>query len=598
MTILGIAGVHPITPSGIPAHDDSVIPGYQALSDAVHEHGMLLMQQLWHGGAARPNALGGQPWSASAVPNPNVGVVPVAMTKGMIDEVVESFAAAARRVHLGGLDGVEVHGAHGYLVHNFLSAASNHREDEYGGSIENRARFLVEVLTAIRAAVGEGFPVGVRITSQEFLPGGLVPEETAQIARIVEPLIDFLDVSCGGVYRPHMINAPMDEPLDYELPYSKVVTDSVHVPTIVAGRIMTLDQAEHILASGVADMVSIVRSLIADPHLVVKSAGGHDDAVRPCIGSSQGCVGGSLSGSFHCVVNPAAGRESTFPQEPPDRVDTPRHVMVVGGGPAGLECARTAALRGHRVSLYEMRRELGGQVRIAAAAPMRGDYAAITAWLADEVARLGVDVHLATPVDPDLVFSEMPDAVVVATGSAPTSRGFRVMRPLAPVPGAELRHVWSSWDVLGFGGRATLGESVVLYDDAGTYEPLSVADAIVQGGHALTFVTRFDGLGANVAARANIATPVLERLARAEMRLVTGAQLIRIDPGHVELERAGRSSSIEADSVVIVGINEPSRELADYLDGFPNDVHLIGDANGGRTLAEAIRAGAELGRAL
>ena len=405
------------------------------------------------------------------------------MTKAMIDDTVAAFAAAAKRCQAGGLDGVELHGAHGYLIAQFLSPATNLRDDDYGGSTENRSRFLVEILQAIRAEVGPDFPVGVRLSGTDFIEGGIDPVEAAAIARLVEPLIDFLDVSMSSYWRFHKFLSTMDDPLGYEIPTSEQVTKAVAVPTIVTGRIMTLDHASHLVDSGVADMVSMVRAMIADPHLVVKARSGREHEIRPCIGSSMGCVAQLMTtGRLQCVVNVAAGKETTVPFETPAPADTLKKVLVIGGGPAGLEAARTAALRGHEVHLYELTNQLGGQVRIAASAPHRSDLEAITRWLADEVQRLGVHVHLRTPVDPDVVREAAPDEVVVATGSTPRRDGFQLSTPSIPVPGAQLPHVFTSWDVLGFGGRATIGSTAVVYDDTGTFEAISTADVLVAAG--------------------------------------------------------------------------------------------------------------------
>lgn len=290
LTILGAASVHPSSPSDIPAHQEGVVAGYERLVEAVTPYGMRLMQQLWHGGSALgTNPLGGPPWSASDVPNPLRGVIPVPMTQAMIDDVVAGYAAAADRARRGGLDGVEVHAGHTYLPAQFLSPLTNRREDDYGGDLPNRARFLLEVLAAVRATVGPDFPVGVRLSAEEETPGGLTPDDTAQVARLVEPYVDFIDVTLGGYHRFHRMVATSDgAPTGYEIPAAQVVTRAVRVPTIVAGRITTLDHAEHLLAEGVADLVGMVRATIADPDLVAKARQGREELIRPCIGTNEG----------------------------------------------------------------------------------------------------------------------------------------------------------------------------------------------------------------------------------------------------------------------------------------------------------------------
>ena len=257
MSILEVAPVHQSSLHGwMPAWKDEAIDGYRVLADAVHPHGMKLFQQLWHGGHVGHNALGGPPWSASDIPNPAIGVVPIPMTKTMIDEVVAAFAAAAIRCKAGGLDGVEVHGAHGYLPAQFFSRATNRRTDEYGGSIENRVRFCREVLEAIRAAVGPDFPISLRMVADEEYEGGIVPAEAVQIAQLLEPYYDILNVSIGNYWSMYKILAPMEEPTGYELPKTTIVTKAVSKPTIVTGRVTSLELASQIVADGVADMVS------------------------------------------------------------------------------------------------------------------------------------------------------------------------------------------------------------------------------------------------------------------------------------------------------------------------------------------------------
>ena len=599
LAILEIAGVHPSSANALPVYTDRVLPFYEELARRLHVHGTKVFQQLWHGGAAYGRA--GQPMSASAVPNPAINVVPRSMTTAMIDEQVGAFAAAARRCRDGGLDGVELHAAHGYLLGQFLSPATNRRDDDYGGSTQKRVRFLAEVLAAVRAEVGPGFPVGVRISGTDLIEGGIDPPEAVAIARLIEPAIDFLDVSMSSYWRFHKFLSTLDDPLGYEIATSEPVTRAVSVPTIVTGRIMTLDHASHLVSSGVADLVSMVRALIADPHLVAKARSGREAEVRPCIGTSMGCVAQLMTtGRIQCVVNVAAGKESTVPFETPGPAAVRRKVLVVGGGPAGLEAARTAALRGHEVELYEMAAELGGQVRMAASAPHRADLGALTRWLADEVARLGVRVHLRTPVDPELVISAHPDEVVVATGSSPRRDGFQLSAPSRPVPGAELPHVFTSWDVLGFGGRAELGARAVVFDDTGTFEAISVADCLVERGLAVTVVSRLEQLGANIPYPPATVEASRERLLGAGVDFVPLMALREITASGVHVRGIGNDLTrrVPADTVVIVTYHEPNRELADHLDGYGFGVHLVGDVNGTGTIQAAVHGAAAVARHL
>ena len=299
-----------------------------------------------------------------------IRAVPVAMTQAMIDEIVAAYAAAAGRCEEGGLDGVEVHAAHGYLLSQFLSPLTNLREDDYGGPLQDRARIVREVLAAIRAAVRPTFAVGVRLSSSELVDGGLTVVDTAEIAVALAAagLVDFVNFSIGSFYVGHTIVAPMHEPHGYQVPYAAQISGRLDVPTIVAGRIMNLAEAEQILADGAADLVSMVRATIADPDLVNKTIDGRE-AVRPCIGANQGCVGG-MYGPRHrlgCDVNVDVGREHRA--EPISPATAARRVLVAGAGPAGLEAARIAALRGHDVVVHESDSTVGGATVLARRAP-------------------------------------------------------------------------------------------------------------------------------------------------------------------------------------------------------------------------------------
>jgi 2,4-dienoyl-CoA reductase-like NADH-dependent reductase (Old Yellow Enzyme family)/thioredoxin reductase len=599
LAIIEIAGVQPSSATAIPVYSDRVLRFYEEMSRRMHAHGTKVFQQLWHGGAAYGRA--GQPVSASAVPYPNVNVVPRPMTKGMIDDTVAAFASAARRCRDGGLDGVELHGAHGYLIAQFLSPATNLRDDGYGGPIENRVRFVAEILQAIRAEVGAGFPVGIRLSGTDFIEGGIDPAEAAAVARLLEPTIDFLDVSMSSYWRFHKFLSTLDDPLGYEIPTSEQVTRAVTVPTIVTGRIMTLDHASHLVDSGVADMISIVRAMIADPHLVVKAREGREDEIRPCIGTSMGCVAQLMTtGRIECVVNVAAGKETTVAFEAATPAPVRKKVLIIGGGPAGLEAARIAAQRGHEVHLYEMTGHLGGQVRIAASAPHRGDLAAITRWLAGEITRLGVHVHLRTPVDPDLVIDARPDEVVIATGSTPRRNGFQLSSPSLPIPGADLPHVYTSWDVLGFGGRATVGTNAVVFDDTGTFEAISAADRLLDAGASVTIVSRLEQLGANIAYPPATVEASRERLFASRVRFIPAMALREITPTAVVVRGIGNDvvDTIAADTVVIVSYHDPNRDIADHLEGQAFNLHLAGDVNGTNSIQAAIHAASALARNL
>ena len=600
MSTIQATGVHKSAPSGIPLHTDDCKPFLTEIAERIHPHGMKLFIQLYHPGASH-SPLSGMPenWSASAIPNPMAGVIPIEMTKMMIDDVIEGFARAAGRVRDSGLDGVDVHASSGYLIHEFLSPALNKRTDEYGGSIENRMRFMFEVIAAIRAEVGTEIVVGVRLPNEDYVPGGLTAEINAQIAKAVDPVADYVSLHMGAYWRFHKLIAPADEPLGVEMQANKIIKPFITKPTMVTGRIMTLDHASSIVATGEADMVSMVRALIADPNLVNKARNREEHTIRPCIGSNMGCVGQLMtSGRISCVVNASAAKEQVLTFEPQDRVSQPKKVLVVGGGPAGLEFARTAALRGHEVELHEAMQKLGGQVIMAASAPHRGDIGTIVDWLAEEIESLGVDVHLNSYIDEEVVAQIAPDEVVLATGTTPRSDGMTQSTPAISIPGLYLPHVYSSWDLLGFGEITHLDGPAVVYDDTGSFEAISVADILLAAGLQVTMVSRNDSIGANLPHPPVTAGSARERLYSGNFDFIGAHSLHEITSDEVEIGVlfTDRVRKLNAKTVVFVGFNEPNRELWQSLQGNGPPSHMIGDVRGRNSIMSAIHAGNALGR--
>jgi len=583
--------------------EDDVIPMLSRVGHAVHEHGSKLFLQIFHPGASHyPQAEAPAYWGASEITNPLTGIVPHAMTKAQIDDLLEHFAAAARRVREAGLDGVDIHASSGYLLHEFISPALNQRNDEYGGSTENRNRLLIDVIKAVRAEVGgDDFAVGVRLPNEDHVPGGLTPDLVRGIAEAIDPLVDYTSLHMGAYWRFHKLVPPTDEPLGVEMPANNLITPGITKPTIVVGRIATLDHANHIVTSGQGDMVSMVRALMADPELVNKAKRGDEARIRPCLGTNQGCVGRSFQGlGLSCVVNVANGREAEVSLEAEGRTDNPKDILVVGGGPAGMQFARAATLRGHRVTIHEATKKLGGQINMAASAPKRGDLGAITGWLKDELELMQVRAHMNSLVDLDMVRELNPDEVVIASGSAPRTDGFQVSTPAAPIPGHNLPHVHTSWDLFGYGDRFEVESPALIYDDSGSFEAISTAELLLEKGVHVTTVSRHTDVGNNIAFPGVTAGAAKERLMSGNFDFVGGHYLREIRDGEVEIGVlfTDRVRVIPAKTVILVTVNQPNRGLAHEVEEAGFKAHMIGDVQGYDTLYNAIHAGENLGRTI
>lgn len=598
--------VHPSCYSlGPYSWDDSFIKSAEQLMAAIRPYGMRMFQQLAHGGSIYP-ASEGPAWSASSIPNPIDGTVPIAMSQGQIDEIVDAFAAAARRAEHSGIDGVEMHAGHSYLIHQFISPLTNRREDRYGGNLENRMRFLREILRASREATSDGFPIGIRL-SDSYSPGGIDADECAQIAGLLETegLIDFINGSQGGYhsYNPAPVTIPaMDRPVGSMLPSSsKVVSGAKKIPRLLtASRVRTLEEAEQFLREGLGDLIGINRAFIADPDLVRKTRENRADQIRPCIACNQGCIGGlsSPAATIGCAINVAVGFEKTLAEDLITEVSAAKKVLVVGGGPAGLEAARVAALRGHTVTLAEAAPTLGGLVNVAKLAPEMNIFGDITEWLEREVYRLGVEVRTGTYLEADDVYAAKPDAVIVSTGSQPRLDGMQAAAPWQKVTGVELPHVISSIDLLTNVSRH-LGRSALVFDDVGHYEAVAAAEFLIKKGVSVTFVTRC-GTFAPIVDSWMRAAPALQRLYKGDFKLMTLMQLIEIraDECVVRPFQSVREGIVPAETVVLVMPRSPLSVLYTELEGKIPLLSLVGDARSPRDLQVAIREGHLAARAI
>ncbi|MEO3825809.1 FAD-dependent oxidoreductase [Actinomadura sp. B10D3] len=400
--------------------DDEIIPRYRAVADAVHEHGGLVQAQLGHLAQRiydRPEPA----WSPSPVSVQGEGRIPHEMTVGEIGEVVEAFGAAAARAIRGGMDGVELSCGHGQLVNLFLSPLTNRRTDEYGGTAERRARFAREILQAIANAIGDQHIIGIRVNASDEIEGGM---DEPQALEVIDLLVktgipNYVNVSAGFFDSPI---PTMHHPHGVMVPYASMVKRRVSLPVFAVGRIVDPEHAEQVLAEGHADVVGMTRAHIADPHIVRKTLEGRRDEIRPCIGCVQMCVGELHKGrSIGCVYNAVTGHERERAEVETTPTATARRVVVIGGGPGGLEAARVAAARGHEVVLLERDEHLGGKLSACAAAPGRGEFGRARDWWVSEIDRLGVDVRTGVSADVATVLDLDPAVVVVATGAVSAS---------------------------------------------------------------------------------------------------------------------------------------------------------------------------------
>jgi 2,4-dienoyl-CoA reductase-like NADH-dependent reductase (Old Yellow Enzyme family) len=594
LTILEAAGVHPSSVLSLANLDDTVVDGYRRLVSAIAPTGMRLFQQLWHGGHIYMQPDGSPPWAPSTIPNPIAGIAPRPMTAHDIEELVAAYAAAARRVEAGGLDGIEIHAGHGYLLAQFLSPVLNQRGDAYGGDFENRTRLLRRVMAAVREAVSPGFVVGVRLSdSADARILGM--DEVGHVARRLrdEGLIDYVNMSYGDYYALHRQVGGMDAPTGFQIPHTAPPVADLGLPRLLNGRFRTLEEVEQVLRAGEADLVSMVRAHIADPEIVAKSMAGHPEQVRPCIACNQGCIGRvATAGRLGCVVNTAAGDETMLAEGRIRAASAPRHVLIVGGGPAGMEAARIAALSGHRVVLAEAMPTLGGLLTVYRDAPRMGTIGDILSWLESEVYRLGVEVRLSTFLDADDIAAEGADFVILAIGAEPEAPLRQILFPAQDIAMEPGSHVVSAIEL--FTDRAaTRGRSALVVDEFGHYEAITCAEHLLEKGLAVTFATRHKMFAPQIDITLRTQS-ALERLyAKGDFTLRVGTRLVAVRPGQADIAPnfGSRIEQIDADTVVWVGIRTGQTALREALAERGMASVAIGDMVAGRNIQTAIREG-------
>jgi 2,4-dienoyl-CoA reductase-like NADH-dependent reductase (Old Yellow Enzyme family)/thioredoxin reductase len=568
--------------------DDKFIPGWRKLTDAAHKYNAKIAIQIMHGTLENWNGKAVQVSpSPLIVPARIMGILggpPHELTVDEIAERVEWFASAARRAKEAGFDGVEIHGAHQYIVAAFLSSATNQRRDKYGGSIENKARFLVEILQAIRKEAGPDFPVWVRFNAQEWgVENGITIEETKQtIPLVVAAGAQALHVSGYGA-GSYITTAPIPDTPGFLMPLAEEVKKLANVPVIAVGR-LDLELGEKILEEGKTDLIAIGRRLLADPDLPNKVAEGRLDEVTSCIGCME-CIErlafDERGEGVTCVVNPALGKEKAYQIKPVGRA---KDVVVVGGGPAGMQAAIVAAKRGHNVTLLEKEAKLGGQLNIAALPPFKGDIFPWIDYMVNQIKRAGVEVRLNTEATAEIVSNMNPDAVVIATGGTPA---------MPDIAGIDKPNVVTAQDVLS--GKAKVGQNVVIIGggmvgcETGHYlakqgKTVTIIEILKRMANDMFFMTR---------------RRLMDGLRSKKVALLTSATCEEIKGSSVHVATAdGKKETIPADTIIVAAGYKANDRLYKSLEGKVPEIRCIGNSSEPRRILEATSEGYQAGLAL
>ena len=610
LLITGNRLIHPTSTTGMARFAYQYLKGAleidRKMTSGVHEHGALMFAQLNHFGL---NATSDSAddlrvlWGPSAVKSPAYGETPKAMEHEDIAEVVEWWARSAELAREGGFDGTEVHIAHSYLLHQFLSPVYNKRDDEYGGSLENRLRFTREVIDEVRRRTGDDWAIGIRLTLSEFMgEGSLDIQDAIETVRLLESWckLDFVNVSAAGYHNIFKAIEPSDVPDGFLVDLSAQVKATTDLPVFTIGGIKDPALAEEILAAGRADMVAMTRAQIADPEFANKAREGREDEITRCIRGNQGCIGRVFKGlSINCTVNPAAGREARFGAGTLAPAEPGRRWLVVGGGPAGMRAAVTLTRRGHEVTLVEAQDELGGQINLILKTPGRETFGNVRYDLERQLGKLGVDVRLGTRGTPELVAEIGAGVVLLATGAVPSTSGFSPANPLVnELPGVRSDNVVTGWDVL-LESRP-VGKRVVVLDDDGSRAASGVCEVLLDRGHEVEVVTRFNTLFPQLFYNLDQAY-VYGRCFSKGLRYRLNVWASEIDGASVKLFNlyTGAPEAIEGVDTVVLALGpKANEELYFQLKGTVGELHRIGDCVAPRKIDHAIYEGELAGREL
>jgi 2,4-dienoyl-CoA reductase-like NADH-dependent reductase (Old Yellow Enzyme family)/threonine dehydrogenase-like Zn-dependent dehydrogenase len=594
------------------AFDPRMVPQFRKIAAAVHNHGTKILAQPWHRGRQTHSVTSKVPvWAPSAIPCSVYREMPKVMTLEDIEEIVEGYRLTARHAIEGDLDGIEIAAtSHGYLLNQFLSPATNHRTDEYGGSLENRMRIVMRIVDATRAEAGPDAIVGIRINSDDGMAGGLGPVEWAEIARRLEATgkLDYISCTHGTYLNRMLIYATSPEEHGYQMKATRQVKEAVGLPIVGVGRITTPDEAEGFLRAGDCDFIGMTRQLIADPFWVRKASSGESEKIRPCVGANWCMESIFAHAPIACIHNPTVGRERTLSEESIEPAQKQLSVAVVGGGPAGMRAALTASRRGHRVTLIEKGDELGGQVRWIGRAQSGRELADTARWLAAQLRDSPVQIYLKSEATVELLSEGGFDAIVVATGATGMRDGWSVLHPAKwdgpPMPGSDQDWVWSYTDALGDPEplKTGAGRQAVIFDGIGARQAVHTAEYLARHGWQVEVVTQLGQGVPNLAASRDWgkAYGMLRRLG---VRFTTDHEIQSIGERELTLvDVYTRETQTRSGLGALIYVNGARandalyHDLRERLPGLP--VHLIGDAVAPRRINDAIYEGELLARKL
>ncbi|MBV5341617.1 MAG: mycofactocin system FadH/OYE family oxidoreductase 2 [Deltaproteobacteria bacterium] len=579
----------------IDVYHAEVLPGFKKITDYVHQYDTKIFAQINHNGQQCDGAISRLPvWAPSPVPDILFRETPKEMEPEDIEEVARYFAHSAIHVREGGFDGVEIQFGHSSLARQFLSPLTNHRRDEYGGSLENRMRAPLKFIAAVRKAVGNDFTLGIRMCADEMIPGGLDLAQVQEIGARFEAsgLIDFMDLSIATFYNLYLVEGSMHTPLGYTIPLAAGMRERLKLPVFCTGRINDPVMAEKVLAAGQADMIGMCRALICDPFMPKKAFEGRLDDIRYCIADNQGCIGRmGVNKLLGCVQNPAVGEEKKWGEGTLEKAAVKKKVFVVGGGPGGMWAAKMAGRRGHNVTLFDRNETLGGQVLTAMKGSGRDEFGVIIRNEKDQVSKAGVKVVLGAEVTANQVMAEKPDVVIIATGSLPKEH---------PVGGADGPSVYNVWQVLN--GQAKVGEKVCLIDYDGHHRATSTAEFLADQGKTVHIITSSLFVGAELGPTQDLYLS-RQRLLKKGVTFTPDIAVMEVggETGAKNVKGFNVYSNIwdewgPFDSLVLAMGQKSDDSLYMELKGNVSELYRIGDSVAPRKVDMAIWEGHKIGR--